>query len=377
MIKHQSPLETVATLSEMSTLDIDINQSNRYCIKLNSAQGKDAYYFATPIYHAISRKLVNRNFVASNGYYRFVGSNCEATVTATQLKLIQGGNAFCLNFGTAVSWILQKGSLISDQLSITPTYNGVIIEGKINQSTFDISTNFSYQKIRESQNCVCFMEEQFKPILVISALYVETSNNDFHPLQIKYQNASKNMGSVFFSTDALLCTRGSFEINFYEPKLIQDTPVSGKHPKENNAFSPVAFVGKTDFYGTQWLYFRLDLSKMPELQSQYIREVKLYIPRITSNSAALEMFGLENRFCSFGSNWSNKVPKKGKTNCVGMRGDYICLDLTSTYITHGQMIQSLGNVLVPAQSEALGYQVLSTGDSYVLPPILCVKYAKQ
>ena len=88
MIKHQSPLETVATLSEMSTLDIDINQSNRYCIKLNSAQGKDAYYFATPIYHAISRKLVNRNFVASNGYYRFVGSNCEATVTATQLKLV-------------------------------------------------------------------------------------------------------------------------------------------------------------------------------------------------------------------------------------------------------------------------------------------------
>jgi len=37
MIVNQSSLRTIALLSNREELDVDINQSNRYCILLNSS----------------------------------------------------------------------------------------------------------------------------------------------------------------------------------------------------------------------------------------------------------------------------------------------------------------------------------------------------
>lgn len=375
MLKAKTPLEIVAELSRSANLDVDTNQANRYCIKLNSAKGKDAYYFGTPIYNTDSRKMIRCKFVAANGHYRFIGSSCEVTVTATQIKLTRGKQHLTINLGKTYSWVMRDGVLVSNQLSIAPTYNGICIEGNLMPMSFDAVVNFGYQNIRTSQNCVCFMESRFKPIVVISALFSAKQKVGCHPLQIRYRETTPKEGSLSFLSEDPLYNYGICEINFYEPKLIQDTPVSGKHPKENNAFGPIAFVGKSNFYGTQWLYSRLDINKMPELQRKYISEIKLYVPLFTKNSTALEVFELSNRFCSFGSTWSNKIAKENRHDAVKINGGYACVDLTRHYINRGLLTESAGVVITPARASELGYQAISTGDSYIMPPILCVKYA--
>lgn len=170
MFEPQTPLEVVAALSESNSLDIDTNQVNRYCIRLNTAKGKEAYYFGTPIYNITSRKSVNRRFTFINGCYKFIGSSCEVLITATQLKMVRGKEEYLLNFGKAHSWSLKDGALVCEHFLIIPTYNGVCIEGKMDQLKFDTAIKFPYQRVRKSQSCVCFMESRFKPVLVISAL---------------------------------------------------------------------------------------------------------------------------------------------------------------------------------------------------------------
>ena len=374
MLKAKTPLEIVAELSGSTSLDIDTNQANRYCIKLNSAKGKDAYYFGTPIYNTDSRKIIRCKFVAANGHYRFIGSNCEVTVTATQIKLTRGKQHLTINLGKTYSWVMRDGVLVSNQLSIAPTYNGICIEGNLMSMSFDAVLNFGYQNIRTSQNCVCFMESRFKPIVVMSALFSVKQKVGCHPLQIRYRETTPKEGTLSFLSEDPLYNYGICEINFYEPKLIQDTPVSGKHPKENNAFGPMAFIGKSTFYGTQWLYTRLDINKLPDLQHKYIREIKLYIPRFTNTSVALDTFELSNRFCSFGSTWSNKIAKEGRHDAVKIDGGYMCVDLTRHYTNRGLLTESAGVVITPTRASELGYQAISTGDSYIMPPILCVKY---
>ena len=139
MFKLKTPLETVATLSGVSCLDIDTNQANRYAIKLNGNSGKETYYFGTPIYNVSSRKLINRKFVMKNGCYNFVGSNCEVTVSATQLTFVQDVKEFRITLPQSCSWSLENGALVSDYLSVIPTYNGLLINGRIDQLAFDAS----------------------------------------------------------------------------------------------------------------------------------------------------------------------------------------------------------------------------------------------
>ncbi len=222
MFKQQSPLETVAALAGVTTLDVDTNNANRYCIKLNSAKGKEAYYFGTPIYNIALRKLISRKFYMINGCYRFFGSNCELTVTATQLKLVQGEKTLCMDFDKPLLWSLRDGALVSDRLTMIPTYNGITVKGRIDRMLFNVTTKFPCQGIRRSQNCVCFMESRFKPVLVIYALYAQKQNSDCHTMRLKYTETSESSGSLCFASEDPLYNQGIFEVNFYEPKLIQD-----------------------------------------------------------------------------------------------------------------------------------------------------------
>lgn len=96
MILHQNPLRTVAELHRSAALDVDMQQSNRYCIRLNTPNGKEGYYFASPIYNAYSRKLVRRLFLQSGFEFRFCGSNCSVTVTGTQISLRQEDRSLTL-----------------------------------------------------------------------------------------------------------------------------------------------------------------------------------------------------------------------------------------------------------------------------------------
>lgn len=374
-MKHcTSALESIAHLTQRSILNINENQSNRYCVLLNTKDGNEAFYFSTPIYNNKSRKLVRRKFTAYNEYYQFIGSNCIVQVTKTKLIFYKEHKSVILEFGQNISWNLSNGTLISNIMNIVPSYNGVYIYGNIQKMSFNIKTNFDYNSIRNSHNCVCFMESNFRPIFVVSTLKSKCKDNNCCPLLIKFNKVSQSMGKLNFYASDNIATQGIVEFNFYEPKIIQDTPVSGKYPKENNAFGPIGFIGKSDFYGTQWLYSRLDINKLLELQNKFIRNIRLYVPRFNYSSTSLDVFELSNRFCSFGSNWSNKVQVGDKKCTVITHDDYVCIDITDLYTNHGRLHESPGMVIIPTHIGAHDYNAISTGDSYSAPPIICVKY---
>lgn len=374
MKKYSSTLETIAYLTQRNTLNVSENQVNRYCVVLNTRDGKEAFYFSTPIYNSLSRKLVGRKFIALNGFYQMTGSCCTIQVTNTNIQFQKDNKTVSLEFCKNIVWKLSDGYLMSDDVNIIPSYNGVVIEGNIRKMLFNIKMNFKHNGIRSSHSCVCFMESKFKPIFVVSSLKAQRKTNNCSPLLVKFNKQSEAMGNfVFYSSDPI-ATHGSIEMNFYEPKIIQDTPVSQKHPKENNAFGAIGFIGKSDFYGTQWLYSRLDTNKMPELQNKLIRNIKLYIPRFNQSSVQLTAVDLPNRFCSFGSNWSNKLQAGNKKRDVIARDEYVCIDITDLYTSRGRLHESAGMVITPINRAECEYEPISTGDSYCAPPIICVKY---
>ena len=249
----------------------------------------------------------------------------------------------------------------------------MLIEGDIRKIQLNIKVNFDYSGIRNSHNCICFMESEFRPIFVVSSLQTQLNKNSY-PLLVKFDKLSQSRGNIEFYASNPIAENGIVEMSFYEPKIIQDTPVSGQQPNENNAFGPIGFIGKSEFYGTQWLYLRLDINKMPELQNKFVKDIKLYIPKFNHSSIQLDIVELLNRFCSFGSNCSNKVQVGNKKNKAVMHGDYICIDITNLYTTHGQLHEAEGMVIIPSETRANNYQVISTGDSYSAPPIIYVKY---
>ncbi len=313
-------------------------------------------------------------FTDSNGCFYFVGSNSAVRVHSTHIELVSSEKKVLLCFAKPFLFQLKEGMLFSDSVCIYPTFNGVRLFGNINNLKLEMSSNFEYLKLRTSYNCVCMMENKFKPILVFSALYSKVQNN-IQPLGVQFVKKSSKAGTVSVSSDNSLCYQGAIEINFYESKLFQDTPVSAKRPNENNAFGPIAFIGDTAAFGTQWLYCRIDLDKMPELSQKMIRQVKVLFPKIGASNLALETYGLPNRFCSFGSKWNNKVPPLNTPEKAYVYKKYLCVDLTKLYVQRGQLTASSGFVLAP-QKNVCGNQIISTGDCYSAPPILYVSYKK-
>lgn len=374
ILKKVNPFEMIASLSNDRVLKQYRNETNRYCIYTEGEQGKELFYFATPILQVNSYEPVNRKFVESDQGFCFFGSNCEVVVTQHQLTMIQNERELSLGFQMPIAWDLKNGCLVSEYITLCPSYNGILAQGELEKMKFKISVKFLYEKLRVSQSCVCFMESKFQPIAIFSGLYAQGECCNCVPLCVLYHEDGVSNGTLSFASSSKFCSKGTFEVNFYEPKLIQDTPVSAKFPSENNAFGPIAFLGKSDFYGNQWLYFRLDLGKMIEIQNKIVSEIKLYLPCWNKTNLHSELFELSNRFCSFGSSWNNRVELGKKNSVTEVDGEYLCLDLTQTYTTHGQVIASGGNVLLVPQVRAGEYEILSTGDCYSAPPILRVKY---
>lgn len=367
-------METVGEISEKTSLDIDTDNSNRYCIRLQTKTGKEAYYFSTPIYNESSRKLIRMKFTGSNGCFCSVGSNTTVCVHSTHIELVSREKRVLLRTIKPFSFQLIEGVLSSDSVCIYPTFNGVQMFGNIDNLKLEVSSNFDYQDLRTSYNCVCMMESKFRPILVFSSLYSKAQNN-IQPLGVQFVKKSSKAGTVSVSSDNPMCYQGAIEINFYESKLFQDTPVSAKRPDENNAFGPIAFIGNTATFGTQWLYCRIDFDKMPELSQNMIGQVKVFFPKIGMGNPPLETYGLPNRFCSFGSKWNNKVPPLNIPEKAYVYKKYLCVDLTKLYVQRGQLSTSPGFVLTP-QKNVCGNQIIATGDCYSAPPILYVSYKK-
>jgi hypothetical protein len=371
-----TPLDEVLQLASDQSLFLSPKQSNRYGLQFVCENGGENYYFSTPVYQQETNKLICLQFQQQGGSFTFWGSNCIVIVDKKQMRFIRKSEEFVMLFKNPIVWTFANGALFSERLSISPTYNGVMLAGDLDAMQFDVFTTIDYESFRKSKNCVGLMENHFKPFFNFSALFAKDDEDKLSPLLVSYFEQNKHEGKVAFFAADEHCTRGVIELNFYEPKMMQDTPVSEKRPNENNAFGAVAWMGQSSLYGSQWLYFRPDFHKVPEMKNKVIQKITLYLPCWNTSDLFFEMNDIQARFCSFGLNWENKISIIGKRKCIASQEDgYLSIDVTKLYSYSGKLTESIGTVLTAVPANQASFQIISTADCYARPPILCVRYA--
>ena len=165
-------------------------------------------------------------------------------------------------------------------------------------------------------------------------------------------------------------TRFAVEINLQESKLFQDTTVESVHPTTNNAFGGISFLGQSKMFGEQWLYSRLELANLSQLQNRKIIKSILHIPQLGNNACPITLHKITKRFCSFGSNWENKIPIQESIAASYESNGYYHLDLTRLL---GNFSKKSENFVLRGDSSKKPV-IIPTGDSFYAPQILEVKY---
>ena len=165
------------------------------------------------------------------------------------------------------------------------------------------------------------------------------------------------------------------EANLYENKLFQDTTVESMNPSMNNAFGSVGFMGNSSTYGEQWLYSRLDYSLMPEIMDKRIQKAVLHMPKFNQSKVEFSAYKVATRFCSFGSNWDNKIAGDVPISDSSCNSGYQSLDFTSLLVDQQTktITKSEGLILKP-KIKGAGFSVIATGDSYLAPQIMEINF---
>lgn len=374
----QSVLSEVIKLRSGAPIDIDYHNSNRYRLVVQENNGtKTAYCFSTPIYNRKTRKLVDMKFRTNGETIYATGSN--ANITLSHNLLMENAEGSCL------VELLQKPNLISSQevrcgsYTLSPTTNGVIFkcdvrDNEINSVT--IETGQPYLNIRANDRCFAIMKENFRPLAVLSCVgALDASGNVIAPAKIEFQKLTDKKYRISVLAASPLARDVLFEINMYENKLFQDTTVESMNPSTNNAFGGVGFIGNSSAYGEQWLYSRPDYSRISEVMDKRIHKVILHMPKLNRSNVELSAFKVLARFCSFGSNWDNKISGGIPVSDALTTHGYQSFDIISLLVDPRTrtILRSEGLIMKPKVKDS-GFSVIATGDSYFAPQILEINY---
>lgn len=374
-----SILEEIKKIRQTAPITIDTKNSNRYRIVIDEPdRTKTAYYFSTPIYNSQNRKLVNIKLNANEGKYCFTGSNAEISFSnRIRMETVEG---FCeIPLSNWVSYVSEY-ELIYENKHIYPTANGFVYrvpcEG-ITPFSFELEVgNNPFMEVRANDKCFCLMSQPFRPFVTVSCIgTIDAQGKVIAPAQIRYQKLTDRR---YWLTVLPCSENGSwveFEINMYDPKLVQDTTVESGNPQTNNAFGGMAFIGNTEEYGEQWLYSRTDFSKMFDLSDKHINNAVLHIPQHNGSNVELSAFRVPARFCSFGSTWENKIMVSNLLSTSTINNNYYTLDITELFSepkTH-RFIKTDGFIL-RTSIKGSGFAAISTGDSYHSPQIFEINY---
>ncbi len=370
-------LGKITELRQGAPLLPDRQNKNRYRIVSTEPDGsKTAYCFASPIYHYKTRKLVDVSFRFLDGAAHATGSNAEITVS-DRISLKSDEGRCSVSLPARISRA-SENELVCGNTRIYPTVNGVAIRSLTSGTegvTFTLETDRSFLNIRANDKYVALMQDRFCPFVVISC--IGTSNSGgciIAPAKISYQKNSDRSYTVSVVPCSPLGTSVLFEINLYEAKLFRDTTVESHHPKVNNVFGSVGFIGTTKEFGEQWLYSFPDVTKTEDLGDRKLLRAVLYLPRLNTAATKLSAFGLRSRFCSFGSTWSNRIAETEVLSDARMTDRFLRLDLTPVLSDqYGRLTGSNGFILRSTAKET-GFSVIPTGDSYFIPQILEINY---
>ncbi len=374
----QSVLGEISKLRNGAPMIIDYRNSNRYRLVVGENDGsKTAYYFSTPIYNGTTRKMIDVKFESGGGVIHSTGSNTEITVD---------DNVFMENAeGTCTIELPQKGSLVSSQevncgnITLSPTANGVALKCAVKENevvAIVVEVEQPFLSVRSNDRCLALMKERFRPFAVFSCIgSTDAAGNVIAPAKIEFQKLTDRRYRIAVSAMSPMAQYVLLEANLYENKLFQDTTVESKNPAINNAFGSVGFIGNSSAYGEQWLYSRLDYSRLSEIMDKRIKKAVLHMPKFNQSEVELTAYKVSARFCSFGSNWNNRIAGGAAISNSSSDNGYQSLDITSLLVDQRTrtITKSEGIILKP-KIKGSGFSVVATGDSYYAPQILEINY---
>lgn len=374
----RSVLKEIARLRKGKTITIDRHNSNRYRVIVQEDDGsKTAYYFSTPIYNNKSRKMVDVKFKSSGGTVCATGSN--ANITISRDILMENAEGSCTIGLSQKPTLISTAEVCCGSTVLIPTTNGVAmkynIKGKESLS-FDIEVSRPLLKIRRNNKYFALMKERFRPFAVISGIgSLDATGNVIAPAKLEYQKLTDRKFRITVSATSPLAQYILLECNLYEKKLFQDTTVESMNPSSNNAFGSAAFIGNTSMYGEQWLYSKLDYSRLTEIMDKRIQKAVLHMPKLNRSKVDISAFMVAARFCSFGSNWNNKIPGGAPVSDSSSNSGYQSIDITSLLVDpRTRTIRKSEGLILKSKVKGSGFSAIATGDSYLAPQIMEINF---
>lgn len=372
-----SVIKEIEKLRVNKEYSIDRSNTNRYSVVVNESDGSKTYYcFSSPIYNYKTGKLIDLKFKNDGDEVFYVCSGGEIRI-GEQINFKGRDGTFNI---LLPGKIVKKGSkvLYYDTkygiVEISPTLNGILIKASYlpgRNIEFGLTTSSKHIGARVNNRCFSLMKKRFKPIVNISTVGIsDDSGNIISPLELKYQKQNSNEFVFSVSSKNKSGKYVVFEIDMHESKLFQDTTVESENAKMNNAFGPVAFIGRTKTYGEQWLYSKIDLSLLPEVIATKIKKAIIHIPHCNKTNAEISAFRVASRFCSFGSNWINKIPSSMIICDSDHNREFYSFDVMHLLAdAEGLLTVNHGLILKPKFKNG-GFSVISTADSCYAPIIL-------
>lgn len=374
----KSILDEISKLRKGCPFIIDYHNSNRYRLVVKENNGiKTAYYFSSPIYNKRTRKLIDLKFQSNSGAIYFTGSNTDITISES--VLMENADGLCLLELPQKAYLVSSQEVRCGNINIFPTVNGVAIKcaarggEKVN---FIVEVGEPFLNIRSNDKCFALMKEHFRPFVVLSSIgSVDAGGDIIAPAKIEYQKLTDKRYKITVSPTSPFTHYVLLEANLYENKLFQDTTVESMNPTTNNAFGSVGFIGNTSIYGEQWLYSRLDYSRIPEIMDKKIKKIIMHIPKFNQSAVEMSAYKVEARFCSFGSTWNNKISGNIQVSDSHINNAYQSIDITSLLVD--PMIKKITHsdgLILKSKIKGEGFSVVATADSYYAPQVLEVSY---
>ena len=372
-----SILGEISTLRKGAPLVIDYKNSNRYRLVAIEQNGtKTAYYFSSPIYNNRTRKAVDLKLHLKDGVAYTTGSNANITV-GSSIRMENSEGSCVISLSEQISRISET-EIVYTNKRLYPTVNGIALRSFCNDGngcTFSVEISKPFLEVRANDKYFALMSERFRPFVSFSCIGTSDVNgNIIAPAKISYQKITDRYYTVSVIPCSSLGKSVLIEANLYEPKLFQDTTVESKNSNINNAFGCIGFIGSTKEFGEQWLYSRPDYTKMSELNDKKILSAILHLPKLNTGAVELTVSKVAARFCSFGSTWDNKIDEASTFNEPQITDHYIDLDFMPVLTDKQGRLQRGEGFILKAKRKNSGFSVVSTGDNYLFPQILEVKY---
>ena len=351
---------------------------NRYIAFTRSPwQIKTAFCFSVPIYDLETKNPIDMKFIHSKNGSFYSGSNVKISVTDRVRLQNQYGGCDLLNLNSVIKRTENAIFFISDSqvIEVTPTLNGIMLKFDYDSKhppKLRLTLDRAFHSTRENDKCFAVMYQKFIPFVTVSCIgTINDKGYVIDPCKISNQKIADLEYSLEFICKNKDTRCIMVEINLYETKLFQDTTVESNHPNTNNVFGGTAFLGISNQYGEQWLYSRLDLSNLPQIQDKRILKAILHIPQLGKESSTLSVFRIAERFCSFETNWQNKIAIAAPITESSVSNRYYHLDITELF---SNFEEPLNNFVIRAKNGTNKPVIIPTGDNFYTPQILEVQF---